>query len=292
MIVVAGGTGRLGRLVIHHLTDRGLSVRVLTRDPQHVPAALADGVEVAVADVRDRQAVERAVDGAEVVVCAVHGVTYPGGPAAIDRDGNRNLVDAARVAGADVVLMSVLGASPDSPIELFRMKYAAEQYLATSGVPFTVVQPSAYLEMWVEMLAGSARRGGRPMVLGRGQSRINFVSVVDVAALVDKVVTESSARGRTLQIAGPDNLTMLELAAAVQQAAGRTAPPRTVPPTVLRVAAATVGRAVPTVGRVLRTSLAMDAADQSAELNDVRQHHPGVPCTSLAEVLRTTSLSP
>lgn len=292
MIVVAGGTGRLGGLLLRHLTDRGLPVRVLTRDPRHLPAPLADRVDVAVGDVQDRRAVQHAVEGAQVVVSAIQGLTAPGGPAAVDRDGNRNLVDAARAAGADVVLMSVLGASPDSPMELFRMKYAAEQHLAASGVPSTVVQPTAYLEMWIDLLTASARRGGRPVVLGRGRSLVNLVSVVDVAALLDQVVTDPSARGRTLQITGPENLTMLELAAAVQRAAGRTGPPRTVPPTALRLTAATVGRVVPTLGRVLRTSLAMDAADHPAELNGVRQDYPGVPCTRLAAVLASVPLTP
>lgn len=292
MIVIAGGTGRLGRLLIAHMTDRGLSVRVLTRDARHLPAPLTDRVDVAVGDVRDRQAVQQAVDGAQVVVSAVHGLTSPGGPAAVDRDGNRHLIDAARAAGADVVLLSVLGASADSPMELLRMKYAAEQHLAASGVPSTVVQPTAYLELWIDLLARSARRGGRPVVLGRGRSLVNLVSVVDVAALVDQVVTDPSARGRSLQITGPDNLTMVDLATAVQQAAGRTTPPRTIPPTALRLTAATVGRAVPTLGRVLRTSLAMDAADHPAQLNDVRHQYPGVPCTSLTQVLGATPLSP
>jgi NADH dehydrogenase len=289
MIVVAGGTGRLGRLVLGHLTDRGLPVRVLTRDPRHLPAPLADRVEVAVVDVRDRPAVHRAVDGAQVVVSAVQGLTTAGGPAAVDRDGNRHLVDAAQVAGADVVLLSVLGAAPDSPLELFRMKYAAEQHLAASGVPSTVVQPSAYLEMWIDLLTRSARPGGRPVVLGRGRALVNFVSVVDVAALIDQVITDPSARGHTLQITGPANLTLLQLATAVQHAAGRTAPPRTIPPPMLRVTAATLGRAVPALGRVLRTSLSMDAADHPAQLTDVRQQYPDLPCTSLAQVLSTTS---
>lgn len=291
MIVVAGGSGRLGRLVVRRLTERGLPVRVLTRDARHVSAPDAERVDVRVVDVRDRGAVHEAVDGARVVVSAVHGLTARGGPGAVDRDGNRNLVDAARSAGADVVLMSVVGASPDSPMELLRMKYAAEQHVVASGVPATVVQPTAYLEMWIELLARSARHGGRPVVLGRGRSLVNFVSVVDVAALVDTVVSDASARGRTLQIAGPDNLTMLELATAVQRAAGRAAAPRTVPPAVLRITAATVGHLVPTMGRVLRTSLAMDAADHPARFDDVRRELPAIPCTGLAEVLGGTSLA-
>ena len=54
-------------------------------------------------------------------------------PATIDRDGNASLVDAAATAGAEVVLMSVVGAAADSPMELCRMKYAAEAHLREVG---------------------------------------------------------------------------------------------------------------------------------------------------------------
>jgi hypothetical protein len=83
---------------------------------------------------------------------------------------------------------------------------------------------------------------------------------------------------------------MLQLATAVQRAAGRSTPPRTVSPTALRLAAATVGRAVPRLGRVVRASLAMDTADHPAPLNDVRQQYPGVPCTGLSDVLSAMPL--
>jgi hemoglobin-like flavoprotein len=48
---------------------------------------------------------------------------------------NFNLVDAAKLVAADLVLMSVTGAASDSPMELGRMKYA-EKYLRASGLRF------------------------------------------------------------------------------------------------------------------------------------------------------------
>ena len=90
-----------------------------------------------VGDVRDAATLAAAIDGVTTVVSAVQGFAGPGRvtPASVDRDGNANLVDAASAVGADVVLMSVVGASPDSPMELFRAKYEAETNLRASGVP-------------------------------------------------------------------------------------------------------------------------------------------------------------
>jgi NADH dehydrogenase len=283
MILVAGGTGRLGTLIVRGLTERGLSVRVLTRDPARAEHLTGPRVGVVEGDVRDRSAVVAAADGARIVVSAVHGFVGPRGvsPATIDRDGNAHLVDAARDAGADFVLMSVLGAAADSPMELFRMKHAAELYLQASGVDATIVRASAFLETWTELLQQTARRSGRPLVFGRGDNPINFVSVIDVAAVVERAVIDPSTRGSTLEIGGPQNLTLNQVAVAVQVAAGRTSAPRHVSPLMLRLAAQTAGRVNPTIGRQVRAAFAMDTTDLSAGPSPIRQAFAEIPNTTL-----------
>jgi uncharacterized protein YbjT (DUF2867 family) len=287
VIVVAGGTGRLGSILVGRLLDRGLPVRVLTRDAARA-AHLGTGVGVATADVREPGSLAAAVSGAKVVVSAVHGFAGPGGvtPGSVDRDGNRNLVDAAAAVGAQVVLMSVIGAAPDAEMELFRMKAAAEEHLHGLGVNATVVRSSAFAELWGELVEGTAGRSGRPLVFGRGQNPVNFVSVRDVAALVEQVVTDPGARGTTWEIGGPDTVTMTQLAEAVQRLAGRDGSLRHIPPLALRVGAATVGRVRPAIGRQMRAALAMDHVDLTADSTRVRAVFPLLPCTSLEEALR------
>jgi uncharacterized protein YbjT (DUF2867 family) len=284
VICIAGGTGRLGTATVRRLTQRGLPVRVLTRDPTRAAHLVAENVEVIAADVRDPVSLRSAVAGADVVVSAVHGFAGPGGvsPRTVDRDGNAHLVDAARAAGADVVLMSVVGAAPDHPMELFRMKYAAEQHLLASGVPSTIVRSTAFLELWIELLQPTK---GRPMVFGRGNNPINLVSVSDVAALVDRVIVDASTRGTTVNIGGPENLTLNQLADAIQHAAGRSDAARHIPRLALAVMANTVGRVKPELGRQARAALAMDRVDLTFDSADVRRAHPELPLTYLASCL-------
>jgi NADH dehydrogenase len=286
VIVVAGGTGRLGQRVVRRLLDRGLAVRVLTRSPTGA-AGLPAAVELAVGDVRDRTSLRAAMVGARTVVSAVQGVTGTGGdsPATVDRDGNANLVDLAADVGADVVMMSVVGASPDSPMELFAMKYAAEQHLRASGVPATVVRATAFAELWVEILRKTAGRSGRPVVFGRGDNPVNFVCVDDVAAAVEYAVVEPTTRGTTMQIGGPDTVTLSALAALVQAADGGTGQPRHVPPLALKGLAGSVGRVRPTFGRQLRLALAMDSMDLTFDAVAMRAALPPLPCTPLSGCL-------
>jgi uncharacterized protein YbjT (DUF2867 family) len=286
MILVAGGTGRLGALVTGRLVDRGLGVRVLTRDPARA-GGLPHAVEVAVGDVRDRASLAAAMEGADCVVSAIHGFAGPGGgtPATVDRDGNANVVDAAAEEGAEVVLVSVVGAAPDSPMELFAMKYAAEQYLLQSAVPATIVRATAFVELWAELLRKTAARSGRPVVFGRGDNPVNFVCVGDVAAAVEYAVIDRSCRGAIMEVGSPDNLTLNTLAAMVQAADKRTGAPRHLRPLLLRALAGSIGALQPALGRQLRAALAMDNAALAFDPTSMRSLRPGLPCTPVASCL-------
>jgi NADH dehydrogenase len=257
VIVVAGGTGRLGRSLVPRLTAHGLPVRVFARglsgDNPH-------GAELVRGDIRSEADVTRAVEGAEVVVSAVQGFAGSGkvSPRSVDREGNRRLIAAAARAGADVVLLSVTHASPDSHLEIAREKYAAEQTLQESGVGWTVVRAAGFAELWIQILEDTAGRAHRPLLFGDGQTPFWWVSVEDVAAVVARVTLDRSARGRIIDVVGPEPLSLQELAERVMRAHGWRGKPRRVPRPALRVGAMTVGMVVPSVGRQLRAALALD----------------------------------
>ncbi|HSO97873.1 MAG TPA: SDR family oxidoreductase [Solirubrobacteraceae bacterium] len=287
MILVAGGTGRLGTLLVNRLVNRNLAVRVLTRQRARAEHLASELVTVVSGDVRDPETLAPATAGVDVVVSAVHGFTDPqrNSLAAVDRDGNANLIEAAKSAGADLVLMSTVDATADSPLELFRMKHAAERHAAASGVPTTIVRATAFLELWIDLINQTAGRSGRPLVFGRGENPINFVAVADVAAAVEQAVTDPTTRGRTLEIGGPDNLTFDQLAQAVQTAAGRPGTPRHIPPLMLWLMANSIGRVKPELGRQARAALAMDRTDLTFDPTRLTQLYPDLPHTALAEVL-------
>ena len=202
-----------------------------------------------------------------VVVSAIHGFAGPGGvdPQSVDRDGNANLVAAAAAANAALVLVSVAGSSAQHPMELFRMKWAAEQHLRSSGIPWTIIRATAFLELYLDLMRRTAGRSGRPLIFGRGQNPINFVPVSDVAQAVIEATLDSSQRGRTITIAGPGNSTLTELAAMTQHELGTAdRPPRHVPRAALHVLAATRIVTSSTLARQAHAALIMDTTDMTA----------------------------
>ena len=243
MFLVAGGTGRLGSRVVDLLGTRGATVHALSRH--------ADG------DLRDIS--DHALAGVSVAVSCITGFPRQS-PEGVDRDGNIAFIDAAARAGAAVVLVSVLGAAPHSPMHLFRMKYAAEEHLRRSGVPWTIIRPDAFEETWVEILEQTAGRRCRPVVFGRGDNPFAWTPVDQVAAQVVRAVLDPELRGQTIDVTGPDPRTLEQLARSVMLAHGWQGEPRHVPRSVLHLMALLPGQP----GRMAKASLAMDVLTSAA----------------------------
>lgn len=288
MIVVVGGGGLLGRQVVANLRDRGEPVRAVVRDADRARRTLGGDVGVLAADVRDPASLRPALDGATVVVSVVHGFLggRGAGPADVDERGNANLIDVARSVGADVVLVSVVGASPTSPADLFRAKFAAEQRLRASGVAWTIVRASAFLETWLQIMTTTAGTSGRPLVFGRGTEPVSFVSASDVAGVVADAATDRALRGQLIEVPGSP-LTMNELAGALQAARGWTGSARHLPRPVLRAMSVLARPVRPAFARQNRMALAMDTGQLGGPAAGRPQDRQ--PARSLADVLAAQS---
>lgn len=277
MIAVVGGTGRLGRLVAERLVAAGEPVRVIARSEPGDPVPSARFVA---ADVRDLGTLAPAIAGADVVVSAVHGMDPSSGqsPRAVDRDGNLNLIRAARGVGAHVVLVSVIGATPDHRMELHRMKGEAEQALRAGPADWTVVRAAAFAELWADVLRQAGGSSGVPRVFGRGTNPINFVSVHDVAAAVSRAATDPSLRGAVIEVGGPENLTMTEFASRLTP---DRRPPGHVPRAALQAMALVAAPIWPARARLARQALAMDVTDLAFDPGASRAAYPWLPCTAV-----------
>jgi uncharacterized protein YbjT (DUF2867 family) len=292
MILVAGGTGTLGTQVVRLLAARGQGVRVLARDPGGA-ARLPDAVETLTGDVRDPAAVAAAVRGCTAVISAVHGFVGPGkaSPESIDRDANRALIQAAAAAGAEhFVLLSVRGAAPDHPMSLHRAKHAAERALQASGLQWTIIRPTSYLETWIPIIGAKLAGSGQAMVFGPGRNPINFVSAHDVAAVVDLAVHDPALRGQILEVAGPENLGLARLAERLIAASGKPGRIRHVPLPLLRAMSLLARPVSPVFARQAKAAVVMNTTDMTVDVSAIRDRFPSVPATTLDDVLRRQPL--
>jgi uncharacterized protein YbjT (DUF2867 family) len=288
MILVAGGTGRLGTKVVKLLRQRGLDVRVLTRDRTRAAHLVDMGVEIVEGDVGDPAAVQLAVDGTRSVISAIHGFagTKNASPA-VDHEGNSNLIQAACKAGVDhLVLVSVQDASPDHPMSLMRMKYAAEEELKASGLAWTIVRPAAYMELWCELLGRPLLEKGKTQVFGRGRNPINWVSASDVARFVETAIVDPALRGQTIEVGGPENLSVTEFLDVFRSESASNGKVGHVPLAGMRIGAILMKLMDPSMARTIQGAIVMDTRPQSFNASETRRSFPSIPVTSLAEVVR------
>jgi uncharacterized protein YbjT (DUF2867 family) len=287
MILIAGGTGTLGRFVVPLLAGHGLPVRVLTRGERRRTSAELAGVETVIGDVRDADTLRRAMVGMRTVISAINGFGGDGalGVKAIDRDGNLNLIEAAEAAGVEhFVLLSVLQAASDHPMELFRMKAAAEQRLKESSLSWTIIRPTAYQETWVDIVGRPLVASGRTRIFGRGDNPINFVSAADVARFVDLAVTEPALRGTSVDVPGPENLTFDSFVEIVRASTGARGTVDHAPLVMLRLMSLVLRPIKPVLAGQIAAAVVMDTREMTADPTERARRFPGIPLTPLREV--------
>jgi uncharacterized protein YbjT (DUF2867 family) len=287
--LLVGGSGHLGPGLVRLLTASGRELRVLTRDPARAREVLGAGVELVAGDVSDPASLEGPLEGTSTVISAFSGFGDPKGrgPRAIDRDGNVALIRAARSARVEhFVLVSVTQASPDHPMELMRSKYAAEQALTASGLGWTILRPALYMETWLHTAADPLVQTGRTRVFGRGDNPINLVSVQDVARFVELALADPALRGATLEVGGPENVSINQLLAAVERVIGRPGRVDHVPLPMLRLMSVLLRPFRPALAGLIGAAVVMDTRDMSFDPSASVRRFPSIVPTVLERVAR------
>ena len=122
-ILVAGATGRTGRLIIEKLLHQGVKPRALVRNLHEAQALWGDAVDCYPGDVRDIASLLPAASGMDALVSAI-GASSPVGkncPKRVDYEGVVNLVEAAGTSGVKRVILisSIAVTRPDHPMNCF-----------------------------------------------------------------------------------------------------------------------------------------------------------------------------
>ena len=216
MIVVTGATGVLGRGVVEHLLDLvpAEEIGVSVRDP-HAAGDLAErGVRVRRGDFTEPTILAAAFAGAEQVL--VVSANTLGEQA---RTQHRTAIEAAAAAGAGRVLYtSHQGARPDSPFAAASDHAAAEDVLASTGVPWTSLRNGFYAST-VPMLLGDAASTGELRLPADGA--VAWTTRDDLAAAIARLLVDGAPDGPTRPLTGPETVDMAAVAEIAGEITGR-----------------------------------------------------------------------
>ena len=250
MILVAGATGRVGSLVVGLLRQQGRQVRALCRsEPKATPLREA-GVAVTLGDLTDRHALEAACEGVRAVISMVTSLnprarSQPYRPEAIEVEGHRMLLEAACQSRVrQVIYLSALGVDRTDAPRQFQIKRRVEEIVRASGLAYTVLRPSGFMENLLPMIALIRRFGVAPLP-GKGTAPVTYIAVEDVARVAVQAVGHPEAEGTTIEFGGPEDLSNRQCIQAIATVLGRPARICPIPFPVLRLAGSLARVAAP-----------------------------------------------
>jgi uncharacterized protein YbjT (DUF2867 family) len=215
MILITGAAGKTGRAIIRALTARGAAVRALVHRPEQVQVIEAlEAQEVLVGDLRAPATVEGAAHGTQAVYHICPNVSPD--EVAIGQVA----IEAARSAGVEhFVFHSVLHPQTEGMPHHWQ-KLRVEEALFASGLSYTILQPSAYMQ---NLFAHRDRilEQGLYLVPYAVETRLALVDLEDVAQAAAVVLTDPSHAGATYELSGPQALSQIEVAAILSRELGR-----------------------------------------------------------------------
>lgn len=213
MLLVTAANGNQGKLLVPRLLAEGQQVRALVQSEASAAAVRALGAEAIAGDMADPAVLAHAMQGVRAV--------YHIGPTVHpqEREMGFRMIDAAKAAGVEhVVFSSVLHAILTDLVQ-HEIKRDIEEYLISSGLEFTILQPSNYmlpLKLKPAFAEGIFRLSWS---LERRQTMVDLGDVTEVAA---KVLIEGEPHwGATYELAGAGRYTGHEIGAVIAGVTGR-----------------------------------------------------------------------
>lgn len=245
MIVITGGTGFVGEEIVKQVRAAGFPVRAIVRDPQ-AAQWLADryGVELFHGNVLFAPSIEGAMKGAKGVIHLV-GIIHEQRESTFDRahtQATKYVVDEAKRAGVKRYLhMSALGTRENTRSRYHQTKWVAEEYVRKSGLAWTILRPSVIYgpkDKSVNTLMKVIHRSPFVPVLGPGTTRIQPISIQNVANAFVAAIRNDNSIGKTYDLCGPEAFTWNELYDKLQLLLGSRKPKVHLPLPLARLQAA------------------------------------------------------
>lgn len=212
MILVIGGTGKVGGELVKQLAQAGVKTRVLVRSAQKAEAIHKLGLETAEGDVTQIATIEAALKGVEGLFLLTTANPNMG-------DIEIAVMDAAKKASVKkIVLLSAMGVSAQSPMTLGRQHAKAEDHLRNLGLAYTILQPTGFMQNILGS-AGSIKQGAIYSNFKDGQ--IAMIDARDIAAVALAALTKPGHEGKTYGITGGEAFSYYQLADKISALTGK-----------------------------------------------------------------------
>jgi uncharacterized protein YbjT (DUF2867 family) len=222
-VFLTGATGFVGSHLLRRLLRNGNEVRALARSSSVAAEATPNSAKLKwIQGNVLSPSLDSAIAGCDAVVNLVGIIREQGKQTfeAVHHQATRNLVATACRTGVQIFLqMSALGARPHDASRYHISKFAAEEEVRRSGLRFVILRPSLIFgpgSAFLDQMIGVMR--AIPLVRpvpGTGEYRFRPVHVDDVAECFVQSLSNSAARGQTIDLVGAEELTLEDITAEI-----------------------------------------------------------------------------
>lgn len=238
-VLVAGATGFLGSEICRQLREKNRKVKGLVRktsDPGKVDYLKKLGVEIVEGDLKDKSSLEKAVRDVSAIISTVSStLSRQEGDSiqTVDLEGQINLVNAAKDAGVTQFIYISFSGMPGE-FSLQTAKRKVEKHLAESGLSYTILQPTCFMEVWLSPALGFDFPNAKATIYGEGKNRLSWIAINDVAAFAVTSLDNTAAINKSFLLGGPEALSPLEVVNVFEKNDGRKFELQFVPVEALR----------------------------------------------------------
>jgi len=242
MLLVAGSTGMVGMEICHLLASKGMPFRAMVREtsePAKVQRLKDLGAKIITGSLCDPESLRAACQGASAVICTVSSMPFCYQPGvndiqSVDLEGVNNLIDAAKTTGVKQFIYTSFSGNLDRDFPLRNAKRAVEQHLKDSGLIYTILRPSMFMEVWLSPAVGFDAANAKATIYGSGDQPIAWITIKDVAKFAFACLTNPAARNAVLELGGPQNISPHQVIKLFEQAKGKPFEVSHVPPEALQ----------------------------------------------------------
>lgn len=210
-IAITGVTGHLGGFVAKELSEAGVAACHLARSPERAPILAGAAVKKCSYEYSDEAIA--ALSGIDVLFM----ISAKENPERLQQ--HLAFIDAAKAAGVKhIVYTSFYNASPNSTFTLARDHAATEQYIKEKGLTYTFLRDNFYIDFFVDMACQYGEIKGPA-----GNGKVSAVVRSDVANVAVEILKNPEKwANQTLNMTGPEELTLSEMAEQISHSLGKT----------------------------------------------------------------------
>ncbi|MBW4464997.1 MAG: SDR family oxidoreductase [Pegethrix bostrychoides GSE-TBD4-15B] len=234
-LLIVGATGTLGRQVVRRALDEGHSVRCFVRSLRKAAFLKEWGAELIQGDLLDPQSLTSALaDVTAVIDAATTRATDSLSMRQVDWDGKVALIQAAKAAGVErFIFFSILDAEQYPHVPLMDIKRCTEQFLAESGLNYTILRPCGFMQGLIGQYAIPTLEKQSIWVMG-DSSPTAYMDTQDIARFAVAALQRSETENRSFPVVGPRAWGSYEIIRLCERLSGREAKTSRMPIGLLR----------------------------------------------------------